>query len=126
LGWVEGFQNFRYFSVEFWKAGGYDILDQVQVDSEIFVNEFVPHARNLLPGDGRMRSGQGSRYMFNGLANDFKVTDDGILGFPVFEEKLPSRTCVFLNVGEGIMNMEEINAIILHKGAALARIRSLR
>ena len=64
--------------------------------------------------------------MFNGLANDFKVTDDGILGFPVFEEKFPSRTCVLLNVGEGIMNMEEINAIILHKGAALARIRSLR
>jgi len=50
LGWVVGFQYFRYFSVKFWKACGYDIPDQVQVDSEIFVNEFVPHARNLLPG----------------------------------------------------------------------------
>jgi hypothetical protein len=64
--------------------------------------------------------------MFNGLANDFKVTDDGVLGFPVFEETFPSRTGVFLNVGEGIMNMEALRAIILHKGAALARMRSLR
>jgi len=63
--------------------------------------------------------------MFNGRTNDFKVTDDGILSFPVFEEKFPSRTCIFSNVGEGIMNVEEIHAIILHKGAALARIRSL-
>jgi len=72
--------------VEFWKASGYYIPDQVQVDSEIFVNEFVPHSCNLLPWDRRMRSGQGSRYMFDGLANDFKVTDNSILGFPVIEE----------------------------------------
>jgi len=50
LGWVEGFQYFRYFSVKFWQAGGHYIPDQVQVDSEIFVNEFVSHSRNLLHG----------------------------------------------------------------------------
>ena len=64
--------------------------------------------------------------MFNGLANDFKITDDGILGFSVFEENFPSRIGVFSNVGEGILNVEEVYAIILHRGAALARIRSLR
>jgi len=64
--------------------------------------------------------------MFYGLANDFKVTDDGILGFLVFEEELSSGTCVFLNVGKGIANVQEVDAILLHKGAALARIRSLR
>ena len=64
--------------------------------------------------------------MLNGLANDFKVTDDGILGFPIFEEKFSNRIGVVSNVGEGILNMEEVDAIILHKGAALARMRSLR
>ena len=64
--------------------------------------------------------------MFNGLANDFKVTDDGILSFPVFEEKFPARLGVVSYIGEGILNVEEVDAIILHKGAALARIRSLR
>ena len=64
--------------------------------------------------------------MLNGLANDFKVTDDGILGFPVFEEKFSSSIGVVSNVGEGIVNVEEVDAIILHKGAALARMRSLR
>ncbi len=64
--------------------------------------------------------------MLDGLANDFKVTDDGILGFLVFEEKFSSRIGVFSNVGEGISNMEEVDAILLHKGAALARMRSLR
>jgi len=64
--------------------------------------------------------------MLNRLVNDFKVTDDGILGFPVFEEKFPSSIGLFLNVREGILNVEEVDAIILHKGAALARIRSFR
>jgi hypothetical protein len=64
--------------------------------------------------------------MLNGLANDFKVTDDGILGFPVFEEEFPARLGVVSNIGEGILNVEEVDAVILHKGAALARIRSLR
>lgn len=64
--------------------------------------------------------------MFNGLPNDFKVKDDSILGFLVGEEELSSRICVFLNVGKGIAKVEEIDAIFLHKGAALARMRSLR
>lgn len=44
--------------------------------------------------------------MLNGLANDFKVSDDGILGFLVLEEKFSSSIGVVSNVGERILDME--------------------
>ena len=48
------------------------------------------------------------------------------LGFLVFEEKFSSGIGVISNACKGIWNVEEVDAILLHKGAALARMRSLR
>ncbi len=50
----------------------------LDVDPEIFMDQNITHALNLLPGNLRRRALNGERYTFASLSNNLKISDDSI------------------------------------------------
>lgn len=65
---------------ERWEMGVDDIADNIDVDSEVLMNENVVEASDLRPGDLRVGVGDLHREVVCSFADDLQVALDRILG----------------------------------------------
>ena len=65
--------------------------------------------------------------IFNGLADDLKVANYGILGFAVFKESHFACLHIYFDPADTVMYVMDIDSLVFaHNGAASPRMRSLR
>ena len=60
------------------------------------------------------------------LANDFQIADYGVLGLSIRKKAFFSGCCIFHDLPDGISNVQEIDAVVLHKETASAWMRCSR
>lgn len=120
-GWLA--QQMGDRGVELLQVAFHDAPHEIEVDTEVIVRETIPHSCDLLPRNlGSARSGC-LRKSLDCLADDLELSDHGILLHSVGEEcRLASRS-VALDVVDGIPDVPEIDALVLHRARASAVIR---
>lgn len=102
------------------------IPHQLHIDPEIIVNQFVSHPSDGFPPYGRMSFFQRDGYALDRLPDNFEVPYDRVLGLSVGKEALLSCRCIAYDVLNGVSNVQEIDAVVLHRGTASAWIRCSR
>ena len=85
---AHSFANRACRCLQAWKLRRYRAPDDVEVDSEVLVKEDVLHTREARPIDLRATLGESGRNLFDRLADDFEISDDGVPGSAVRVETL--------------------------------------
>ncbi|TKS59394.1 MAG: hypothetical protein EWM72_02202 [Nitrospira sp.] len=60
------------------------------------------------------------------LADDFEIAHDRVLSFPIREEVLFTGCGVLENVLDGVSNVQQVDAVVLHNGTTSAWMRCSR
>jgi hypothetical protein len=60
------------------------------------------------------------------LADDLELSDDRILPHPVGKERLLAHRCIGLDVVDGVPDVPQVDALVLHSSRASAAIRGRR
>lgn len=99
---------------------------RVQLHAELVMDEYVAHTGNLFPRNLRGKIASRLSDLLDGLADDLKIANDGVLHHRVCVESLTSVNCVAFDPCDGIPDVLQIDPVFLHSGTASARIRSSR
>lgn len=67
-----------------------------------------------------VRSFEAGGYPLGCFADDFQITEHGVLGLPIRQEAVLSARCLFHDLPDGISNVEQIDVVILHRETASA------
>lgn len=105
---------------QLWNVVPHCLPHNIQVHTEILVNQLVAHSRKTLPGNAGMGGTQTIRNILHRLANDLKVAHDSVLRFDVIEKRVATVGCVVENTVDCIPNMEQVEAVVFHSGTASA------
>ena len=84
------------------------------------------HSGDLFPRDVRLPRFGFVGQILDSFADHFEFSKCGILSHPLGEKRLSSSTRLGPDVLESVADMFEVSAIVFHKEAASARIRSCR
>jgi hypothetical protein len=88
------------------KLGSDDIPHEIEIYTEVIVDELVSHARHLTPGHTWNSLSQIRRHALGGLADDLQISDDGVLNHRRDEELVPSRLRIRERSVDRVADME--------------------
>ena len=87
-----------------------------KIDTEVLVDQLVPHPGNPLPGEIRVRVLHRPCHVLRGFTQDFEVPDDRILRLVISEEGLASTGRVRQNPVYGVTHVHQVDPVLLHSG----------
>lgn len=98
------------FSIERRHFVLHDIPHDLRIETELFLNQNIAQTCNLLPFHGGMPRAKILREFFDGLADDFKIADDGIDCFLILKKcGLGKAAGVCRDFSCGLENILEID-----------------
>lgn len=103
-----------------------DLPDEIKINAEVVMDELVAHAGDLPPRQVRVRPREASREPLYRLPDDLEVAEHRVLRLPICEELRATAGRVRHDGTNGVTNMEQVRAVVLHNALASARIRSRR
>ena len=90
---------------------GDGLPDDLQVHTEVLVDQDVPHARDINPWDAGRETSQIAGEVPNSLADDFKVAHNGVDGLRIGLELFETQTAdVLFDFGDGFENVVDTKA----------------
>ncbi len=111
-------------SLKLWDARQGDVPDFIEVDTDVIVDQNVPHAADGLPVQLRQASPSSGRNPLSSLAYDFDVAYDGVLQSLRFQKGFFTRSGEARNAVTALQHVVQVQPVIFHSGVASRRILS--
>lgn len=117
-------QKLLQHALEFGDPDGRYVPDFIEIDTEVVVDQDVPHPTDRLPIEGRHAVSRLSRNALGRLADHLDVADDRILQLLGRQERRSSGANEARDAVTAFQHVVEVEPIVLHKGVASRRILS--
>ncbi len=97
--------------------------DELKIDAKLIMRQSIAHPGDLFPRDLWATVLHILRELLDGLADNLELTDNSVLTHAICHERLTSGGRVLFDIGDGLANVTEVNALIFHRARASSTMR---